>query len=473
MTKEPTKTDTPAENIEEAKESTLEINSKHDELHSSTDEEVSNIQETKANENPKLRWLVILLRFLAGAIFIFSGYVKAIDPYGSIYKFQEYFQVLGLESLVGTSTFAAFAIAIFELMLGTALFVGAYRRGDPIVALLMMFVMLPLTFYLAITDAVPDCGCFGDALPMSNWVTFLKNIVITAILILLLKYNKLVPCIFGPVVQWIVLFFTFLLGLAIALAGYFYQPLIDFRPFAVGTNLNVLPAMGANDDDYVFIYKKDGVEQEFTIDNTPDEEDGWEFVDRRQVKPDISPAQQAQKQSISIYDEGDDVTSEVLDKQHRQLLFLFPDIANVNISYTFLINELNEFARVQDVDVYGLTSGTRQQIDEWNDISLADYPVYMTDDSDLKMMARGNPAVVFVEHGTIKWKRTLSSINPRRLDNENTTINNLSDDFNPQSTLKTIITLYLIAMIALLLVNRGLPIIKFFTKRKPAVQEED
>lgn len=428
--------------------------------------EAVEVAEGKRRSSAPVHWLVIALRLFTGVVFIFSGFVKAIDPWGGFYKFQEYFQALGLDGLIGSSMFCAFAIGIVEMMLGVALFVGAYRRGAPLLALALMAVMLPLTLYLALTDAVPDCGCFGDALPLSNWMTFLKNIVIAAALVLLLMNNRKVPCLYGPAVQWILMLLTFIFGLAVALLGYFYQPLIDFRPFKVGTKLNVMAAQGTGDDDYVFIYKKDGVEKEFTMDSLPDEEDGWEYVDRKSTKPELTPAQRFAGQSISVLDEGDDVTAQVLDPEKRQLLFLFPDLPNVSISYTFAINELNDFARVQDVDVYGLTSGTNQQMDEWNDISLASYPMYMVDDSDLKMLARGNPAVVFVDHGEVKWKRTLSSINPRVTEQPDLTVDHLSDDFKPRVLLNTLIVLYLISIVVLFLINRGYRAIAFFLPRK-------
>ena len=424
------------------------------------------VDEGRRRSSAPVHWMVILLRIFCGVVFIFSGFVKAIDPWGGFYKFQEYFQALGLDGLMGSSLFCAFAIGIVELMLGVALFVGAYRRGAPLLALAMMAVMLPLTFYLAVTDAVPDCGCFGDALPLSNWMTFLKNVVIAAALVLLLLNNRKVPCLFGPAVQWILMLLTFIFGLAIALLGYFYQPLIDFRPFKVGTKLEVLPAQGVSDDDYVFIYSKDGVEKEFSMDSVPDEEDGWEYVERRSTKQELTPAQRFAGQSISVLDEGDDVTAQVLDPERRQLLFLFPDLPNVSISYTFAINELNDFARVQDIDVYGLTSATNKQMDEWNDISLASYPLYMVDDSDLKMLARGNPAVVFVDHGEVKWKRTLSSLNPRVTEQPDLTVDKMSDDFKPRILLNTLIVLYLISIVALFLLNRGYRAIAMMLPKK-------
>ena len=412
---------------------------------------------------PAMRWLVALLRVVTGGVFIFSGFVKAIDPWGGYYKFQEYFLALGLNSLYGISLFAAFSIAFVELMLGVSLLLGLYRRSAPVLALAMMAVMLPMTLYLAVTDAVADCGCFGDALVMSNWVTFLKNIVLTVLLFLLLKHNRKLPSVYGPAVQWVVLFLTFVTGLVIALNGYFNQPMLDFRPFPVGSHFEVAPA--PSDEDYTFIYSKDGEEREFALDEVPDEDSGWTFVDRRQKTESLSPAQLKSRQSLSILDEGDDVTATALDPERRQLLYLFPDLKNVSISYTFLINELTEKAHLQDIDVYGITSGTRQEMDEWNDISLAGYPLYTADDSDIKMLARGNPAVVYVERGVVKWKRTLSSIRSTMLDDPELTVDKMAPSGATSGLMKIIFWLFVVPMLVLLAINRGFLLFGFLGRK--------
>ena len=136
------------------------------------------------------RVAVVAVRVLVGGTFAFSGFVKAIDPYGGYYKITEYLMALGLESLTGLALVGAIALAATEFMLGVMLIVGAHRRVAPWLTMAMLAVMTPLTLWLAVTDAVPDCGCFGDALVLTNWQTFAKNVLLLIATTFLIIYNR-------------------------------------------------------------------------------------------------------------------------------------------------------------------------------------------------------------------------------------------------------------------------------------------
>ena len=415
--------------------------------------------------------IVWVLRGLLGLTFIYSGFAKAIDPWGGMYKLTEYFNVLGFDQLVPASLAFAFILAAIEFMLGLFVLVGAYRRSAPVLLLCMMAVLLPLTLWLAITDAVPDCGCFGDATHMSNWATFFKNLLIVPALIYLVMFNKRVHDIYGPAVNWVVGVIALAYVSVIAYNGYFKQPLIDYRPYPVGAKLGVEPEAQPADDDYVFIYEKDGVQKEFSIDSVPDDDSEWTYVDRR-VKGDKQPKGRVLEQPLAIFDNGTDVTDEVLTTQGDALLYLFPDLPGVNIAYTFVINNLTEKAVGQGATVAALTSATEQQMEEWRDISMASYDTYSMDDSDLKMIARGNPAVVMLHDGRIVWKRTLASLDPERLRDDNLPLAQLSDDYNPSAILKRAGWLLLMALLALLVVNRTHVLVGTIWRRLRGKQEE-
>lgn len=415
--------------------------------------------------------IVWVLRVLLGLTFIYSGFAKAIDPWGGMYKLTEYFNVLGFDQLVPASLAFAFILAAIEFMLGLFVLVGAYRRSAPVLLLCMMAVLLPLTLWLAITDAVPDCGCFGDATHMSNWATFFKNLLIVPALIYLVMFNKRVHGIYGPAVNWVVGVIALAYVSVIAYNGYFKQPLIDYRPYPVGAKLGVEPEAQPADDDYVFIYEKDGVQKEFSIDSVPDDDSEWTYVDRR-VKGDKQPKGRVLEQPLAIFDNGTDVTDEVLTTQGDALLYLFPDLPGVNIAYTFVINNLTEKAVGQGATVAALTSATEQQMEEWRDISMASYDTYSMDDSDLKMIARGNPAVVMLHDGRIVWKRTLASLDPERLRDDNLPLAQLSDDYNPSAILKRAGWLLLMALLALLVVNRTHVLVGTIWRRLRGKQEE-
>lgn len=421
--------------------------------------------------------IVWALRVLLGLTFIFSGFAKAIDPWGGTYKFTEYFNVLGLDQLMPAALAFAFILAAVEFMLGLFILVGAYRRSAPVLLLCMMAVMLPLTLWLAITDAVPDCGCFGDAVVMSNWGTFFKNLLIVPALVYLLMFNKRVAGVYGPAVNWVVGVIALAYVGVIAYNGYFKQPMIDYRPYPVGKNIGVTSQNDVDDDDYVFIYEKDGVQQAFSIDSVPDDDSGWNYVDRR-YKEGKQPKGRVLEQPLAIFDNGTEVTEEVLTQEGDVLLYLFPDLPGVNIAYTFVINNLTEKAEKQGAQVAALTPATASEMAEWNDISMASYPTYSMEDTDVKVVARGNPAVVMIHGGKIVWKRTLASLNPEMLRDDNLPLAELSNDYKPADVLKRATWYFILALLALLVINRTHVLVgsiwrKLRGKKEPEVPSEN
>jgi len=406
------------------------------------------------------RWLTLAMRLVVGGVFIFSGFVKAVDPWGTCYKLTDYLNAMGLQQWSGVALVAAVALAALEFMLGVAVVAGAYRRGAPWLMLLLLLVMTPLTLWLAVTGAVQDCGCFGDALHLSNWATFGKNVLLLLGVVWLIVFNRCLPCVYGPAVQWVLMALSFGLVAIVAYHGYLTQPLIDYRPYPVGTRLTAATTLAgdADDeedaDDFTFVYRKDGVEHNFTIDSLPDEEDGWEFVTRYHANRPRGKVimQQGDHNAITVTDgDGEDITADVMDGR-RQLLLLFPDLPQVSIAHSFVLNELTEIAQVDDADAIGLTSASQQEIAEWQDVSMAEYPLYNMDDSEIKMLARGNPAVVYVEDGAIVWKRTLTSLDVPA--DGGVTLRELDGDRDDDATMTSLMLAYLASLLILLVVNR-------------------
>ena len=413
--------------------------------------------------------LTVLMRLTVGGIFAFSGFAKGIDPWGTYYKVSDYLTAMGLEQWADTALFIAVALAAIEFMIGIAIIVGAYRRSSPWMALVFMLIMTPITLWIAITGAVADCGCFGDALHLSNWATFGKNLLLLLGVIYLLAFNRSVRSIYGPAIQWMVMAVSFALVMAIAYYGYFKQPLIDYRPYPIGTRL-VATTTDNNDeseDDYTFIYRKDGVEHEFSIDSLPDEEEGWEYVTRyhsRRPNGKIIVQNGNNQDGIAILDEeGNDVTIDVLGNNRRTVLLLFPDLSQVGVVNSYALNELNDAAIVAEANVVGLTPATAEEIEQWQDVSMSSYPIYNMDDSELKMVARGNPAVVYLQDGVIQWKRTLSSIEDVEQPVE---LSEMGKDYDPDAILTRLLVYFMIAMIALLFINRTYPVMKHLHSRK-------
>lgn len=417
--------------------------------------------------------LTLLMRFTVGGVFVFSGFTKAVDPWGACYKITDYLNAMGAGSWTDTSLFFAVSLAALEFILGILIVVGAYRRSAPVLALLMMLVMTPLTLWLALTDAVPDCGCFGDALHLSNWATFGKNVLLLLGIIYLLCFNKSLRGVYGPAVQWVVMALSLAFVLAVAYYGYFKQPLIDYRPYPIGTRLVSATTVDGEDDEvdedeFIFIYSKDGVEQEFTIDEVPDEENGWEYVTRYHARRPHGKVimLNGDKNGIAFFDEeGNDMTIDVLGDSRRTVLLLFPDLPQVGVVNSFALNELTDAALVADADVIGLTPATPAEVEQWKDVSMASYPIYYMDDSELKMIARGNPAVVYLEDGAIVWKRTLSSLDEVEQPVE---LSDMGKDLDSDSIMTNLMLIYLAGMLILVIINRSHLLIKrLFIRKKP------
>lgn len=410
------------------------------------------------------RWFVLGLRILVGAVFAFSGFVKAIDPWGVLYKFEEYISAIGADWLSPFLLFGAFAVSVFEFVLGVMLIVGAYRRISVWLSLLTLMVMTPLTLWLALTNAVPDCGCFGEAIHLSNWTTFWKNVVLLIAILYLLLFNVRLNNVYSPSIQWIVTTVTAIFISMVAFYGYFYQPMIDFRPYKTGEG--ILSDTGSDlldeTNDFVFVYEKNGKQKEFEINDIPTDEDtAWTFIERKEK---TSKKRSSLKLGLNLKENDEDVTENVIKTQGDQIIFIFSDLKEIDITYTYLINVIDDFARKQNVDIIGVTGDSTNEIEEWNDMSMATYPIYSADDTELKVIARGNPAVVYLKDGSIVWKRTLQSISASRI--EKATKNNggfawIGADYNGENRLKKISSLYIFIMVLILILNRSYRVYKF------------
>ena len=409
------------------------------------------------------RWIVLFLRLAVGSVFVFSGFVKAIDPWGVLYKFQDYVAALGWDWLSPFLLFGAFAVSIFEFVLGVCLIIGAYRRFSVWASFLLMIVMTPLTLWLSITGAVSDCGCFGEAITLSNTATFIKNVVLLIAVTYLLRYNVRVMNIYSSSIQWIVTLLTIAYVTAIALYGYFYQPMIDFRPYKVGTS--VMPAVTDEhtEADFTFIYEKDGVQKEFSIDDIPEEDTSWVFVERKESLSG-NAEMMINSSGLLITEDGEEVSNDVIRTEGEQIILVFSDMEDIDISYTYLINMIDDFARQQDADIIGLAAASQESVDEWNDLSMATYPIYTAEDTELKILARGNPAVVYMNDGKIVWKRTLQSISAARVDkaiNGEGGFSWVAEDYDGGTRLNFMTLSYLAVMIMILIANRSYRVYKF------------
>lgn len=400
---------------------------------------------------------VVALRWVVGAVFIFSGFVKGIDLWGVIYKVTDYINAFGWNWALPYVDVVAVMMPLAEFTIGFLLFIGSFRRVAVWLALAIMAFMLPLTAYVAIYDPVADCGCFGDALVISNTVTFWKNVVITLALCFLLWKNATVRSLYGPAVQWLTVVFPVVYLLVIMAVGFYEQPLIDFRPYKAGTYI-IGDNEGGLDAEYSFIYEKNGHRQRFSLYDLPDTT--WTFVNREESVPDSVAGDGKVVNQLVFFDGDYDVASEVLPLEGDVVLLLIPDLASVNVSSTFMINEMYDSLSESGIMMICLIGGSDSDIDEWREISMADYPVYKMDDTMVKTIARGNPALVRVSDGRILWKQAMGAVNADD-------VQSVEDPAGDAMRFLIGLSVFLLlVMTALLVVNRTLLLIKFTIRLK-------
>jgi len=298
-------------------------------------------------------------------------------------------------------------LAVLEFAVGMHLLLGIKRRFTTRLALLIMLVMTPLTLYLALTNPISDCGCFGDALVLTNWQTFGKNVVLLTCAIVLMITPWAMVRFLTKKMEWTLS--NYCIVFALALAGYCLAtlPIIDFRPYKIGNNIREgmeIPE-GAKPTifDTRFIMEKDGVKQTFTVDNYPDST--WTFVSAETVVVEKGYEPPIHDFVMESLETGEDITDEVLDDPGYTFLLITHRTEEADEGNIDLINELYEYCVENGYKFYALSSSSAEAIELWRDRTGAEYPFCIMDDITLKTMVRSNPGLMLIKGGVIlnKW----------------------------------------------------------------------
>lgn len=367
---------------------------------------------SSAKPDRKIKTLVWLLRILLGAVFIYSGFVKAVDPWGGQYKIADYFNAWGSPMSDGINLMAGCLLSGAEFLMGVMLITGSFRRLTAIAALIFMSFMTGLTLYIWIADPVKDCGCFGEALILSNAATFWKNVVLWILTFALFLYNGKVRPLIHHRFQWLGLVFSAAFVIAVQFIGYNIQPLIDFRPYPVGSDFANATKEAGDEGDMKFVYEKDGVRQTFSLDDLPG--DDWTFVER--IEPDGKADTEA---TFAIFDGEEDVTSEVIANEGRQFILTVTNPLEHKLARSEMANRLKAYADSTGASMIALVALSPDRLEPWSEYTGADYDVFTAEDTDLKMLVRGEAGLVMLDDGVIKWKFNLSSIDPYFPSDEN------------------------------------------------------
>ena len=366
------------------------------------------------------RLIASISRTLLGLVFIFSGVVKAIDPLGTVYKIEDYLKAFGgfFTELLPMAEVAAWALIILELLLGVCMVLNIRTQWTAWVSLLFYLVMTPLTLYIALTNPVSDCGCFGDAVVLTNWQTFWKNVVLIILAIILVACRKHTRQLWSNWMEVVLAVLTIVAAVAFMTWTRLHLPLKDFRPYKVGNHLPTL--MEYPDDaepdvyEYSFVYEKDGVEQTFTLENYPKGDSTWTFV--RSNSKLIKKGYEPPIHDFEIINaEGEDLTWDILESEEPVTLVVMYDLKKADKSQMAKVEALlgdEAIGLLGDEDDeakgYILTgSGTDDIINFCLEYPALSDCICTCDPVTLKTIVRANPGAIVVQNGTVIDKYNL------------------------------------------------------------------
>ena len=349
------------------------------------------------------------VRFITAALFIFSGFVKAVDPLGTQYKINDYLTALGADWLVSDMITlpASMVISAFEFSCGVFLLFALRRKLITRVVLAFMAVMTVITLWIAVADPISDCGCFGDAIIIGNTETFLKNIVLMVFAILMCRYYEdLIPLVRRSS-QWVVINYTIVFIFVVSGHSLYFLPQFDFRPYYVGADIKkgmeIPEDAEAPEFETTFIMEKDGVKEEFTLDNYPDST--WTFVDSRTVMTKKGYEPPIHDFSLTLSETGEDITNEILEDSSYVFLVVSPYLEQADDSNFGEIDRIYEYAIENGYKFYGVSSSGDDAVERWRDITGAEYQFCTADAITLKTVIRSNPGLVLLKNGVVigKW----------------------------------------------------------------------
>ena len=311
------------------------------------------------------RLTVNICRLVLAVTFILSGFVKAVDPLGTQYKIDDYLEAMHLNSVVTSMATlgASIVLAAVEFCLGIFLLFAIQRRLTSRCILLMMVVMTPLTLWLALANPISDCGCFGDAVVLTNWQTFLKNVVLLACAVVVAWRPRMMFRFVSRSNQWIVINYSIVFIVGIAVWSLYYLPPFDFRPYHIGTNLREQWQRTMEGEDLPYA--------DFFIESS---------------------------------DSGD-ITEQVLADSSYTFLLVSPYLEQADDSRLDLLNQIYEYAHEHNYAFYCLTASSARHISHWRDVTGAEYPFCQTDGTTLKTIIRSNPGLLLLNDGVVirKW----------------------------------------------------------------------
>jgi uncharacterized membrane protein YphA (DoxX/SURF4 family) len=351
-----------------------------------------------------MKLLTGICRILVGFLFIISGFIKANDPLGFSYKLDEYFTVFHIPLLSTISLYLAIFICAVEIALGFATLLGARMPFVTWSLLLMILFFSFLTFYSAYFDVVKDCGCFGDALHLKPWQSFMKDMVLFVLILPLFLRRHQIHSFLSPQLALILSWLGLFLSTFFSIYCYRHLPFIDFRPYAPGKNIPEgmkVPENAPKDIYQIRLwYEKNGVVKEFTDKNYPWQDTTWKFKDSKNVL-----VQEGTKPAIhdfSLTDGGgSDYTEDLLKNQDYNFMLVSYDLAKADKGVQPAINEFAMKCERDHIKFIGITATAPSQTDQLRHEMQSPYDFFFCDATALKTIIRSNPGLVLLKKGTV------------------------------------------------------------------------
>ncbi|MEJ8801256.1 BT_3928 family protein [Pontibacter sp. H249] len=342
----------------------------------------------------KFCWLFV------GVLFIFSGLIKINDPVGTAIKLEEYFEVFSTDiapffkAFEPYSLFLSIVLSAAEIVLGVALLVRWKLKGVLIALLAMIVFFTFLTFYSAYFNKVTDCGCFGDAIKLTPWESFTKDIVLLVMIVVLLMTQRYLQPFISQKTGAIATALTAVVSVGIGWYAVEHLPYIDFRAYKVGNNIPALMKPSAPLR-YKYIMVKNGEEQEFEVYPT---DQSYTFKQMVAINPEDGP----KITDFNVWNEQGDFTQEVL--TGNKLIIFVQATEKADRDSFAKINQLVQAAEQQGITPMVVTSSGSQQFEEFrHEVGLA-APYYFGDGTVIKTIMRSNPGTMLLQDGTVKGK---------------------------------------------------------------------
>ena len=414
---------------------------------------------------------VNICRFVLAVTLILSGFVKAVDPLGTQYKIQDYLTALSLQGALPDWVALCMSVALstIEFCLGILLLFAIHRRTVTKLIVAFMAVMTLVTLWIWIANPVSDCGCFGDALVLTNGQTFAKNIVLLAAAIVVCRKPLKMVRFISKTNQWIVINYTLLFIILCSIWCLYDLPIFDFRPYKVGTDIQEGMQIPEGEKppqfETTFILEKDGQRKEFTLENYPDST--WTFIDSKTVQTEEGYVPPIHDFSIETL-EGDIITDSILAFNGYTFLLISPYLEQASDSDFGEIDQIYEYCQDNGYPFYCLTASSEEGMERWRELTGAEYPFFITDAITLKTIIRSNPVLLMMRDGKVvrKWSHNRlpdATKWDKRL--EQMTVGKTPDD-STASKVAAILMWFVLPLAILTLADRIWATIKWIWNRK-------